>query len=243
MASRRSVHTTAGPSSAPPVPCHGACACTAPLPPSPFRSTPFSLPASSPHHPNSSSALPAIAFFHTPVSIEIAPIPVAWSTSPATSSGAEGAVVSVTTTAAVAFLLSRRRRRQWAKRWHVNSRPGRAANRTAMRIAAAGALARDYFGLGDEPEHATTKRFEQQWRVPRVVYERLRQELVKDPHFHKTSTDAAGQSCSTDQKMCAALLQLVEGTYARAVWNYLKIGTSTASEALEQVCRMVVKHF
>jgi len=33
--------------------------------------------------------------------------------------------------------------------------------------------------------------------------------------------------------MCAALLQLVEGTSSRAVWNNLKIGTSMANEALK----------
>jgi len=43
--------------------------------------------------------------------------------------------------------------------------------------------------------------------------------------------------------MCAALLQLVEGTSSRAVWNYLKIGTSTANEALMQFSCSVVKHF
>lgn len=43
--------------------------------------------------------------------------------------------------------------------------------------------------------------------------------------------------------MCAALLQTVEGTSARAVWNYLKVGTSTANEALKQLSPMVVKHF
>lgn len=43
--------------------------------------------------------------------------------------------------------------------------------------------------------------------------------------------------------MCAALLQLVEGVSSRAVWNYLNIGTSTASEALKQIFRLVVKHF
>lgn len=117
---------------------------------------------------------------------------MAWSTSPATFSEAEGAVVAATTTAAMKFLLSRRRRRQRAKRWHVGYRPGRAANRTTMRIAAAGALHREYFGREDEPVHATTKRIQQQWRVPRVVYEHLRAELVKKPDLHETSTDAAG---------------------------------------------------
>jgi len=43
--------------------------------------------------------------------------------------------------------------------------------------------------------------------------------------------------------MCAALLQLVEGVSSRAVWNYLKIGTSTARDALKQFSRAVVKHF
>lgn len=43
--------------------------------------------------------------------------------------------------------------------------------------------------------------------------------------------------------MCAALLQLVEGTSSRAIWNNVKSGTSTASEALKLFCRMVVKHF
>lgn len=43
--------------------------------------------------------------------------------------------------------------------------------------------------------------------------------------------------------MCAALLQLVECTSSLAVWNYLKIGTSTANQALKQFCRMMVKHF
>jgi len=126
----------------------------------------------------------------------------------------------------------------------VGSVPGRAANRILLRIEAAATLHQDYFGRMAGPVHATTKRFELQWRVPRVVYERLREELVKEPYFIETTTDAAGfQCCSTDQKMCAALLQLVEGTSSEAVWNYLKIGTSTANEALKQFSRSVVKHF
>lgn len=89
-----------------------------------------------------------------------------------------------------------------------------------------------------------TKRFQLQWRIPRVVYERWRTELVKKLYFDENINDAAGfQCCTMDQKMCAALMQLVKGASSRAVWNNLKIGTSTASEAQKQFSRLVFTQF
>jgi len=122
---------------------------------------------------------------------------------------------------------------------------GRAAKYSALRMKAAVGLDSDYFCRGVVGETAARcDRFEKQWRMPKVVYERLRVELIKEPYFDETKRDAAGYpSCFTDQKMCAALVQLVEGVSSRAVWNYLKIVTSTAREALKKFSRAVVKHF
>ena len=77
-----------------------------------------------------------------------------------------------------------------------------------------------------------------------VVYQRLRSKPIKEPYFNDTKLDASGYpSCFTDQKMCAALLQLVERVSSRAIWNYLKNGTSTAREALKQFSPTVFKNF
>jgi len=76
------------------------------------------------------------------------------------------------------------------------------------------------------------------------VYERIRVELVKESYIDETRRDATRcQSCYIDQKMCAALMQLVDGVSSRAVWNYVKIGSSTATESVKQFSRAVVHHF
>jgi len=78
--------------------------------------------------------------------------------------------------------------------------PGRAANSSVLRRQAAVGLDNDYFCRGVVGEQAARcDRFEKQWRMPNVVYERLRVELIKEPYFDDTKRDAAGYpSCCTD---------------------------------------------
>ena len=76
------------------------------------------------------------------------------------------------------------------------------------------------------------------------MYERIPVELVKESYFDESRRDATGcQSCSTYQKMCAVFIQPVDGLSSMAVWNYLNIGSSTATESVKQCSRAVVHHF
>jgi len=171
-----------------------------------------------------------------------------WSSASSSSSGAEMALSAAAAAAAVGFVLCRRARRRHqynVARRRGGSTLGRAPNASLSRLHAAQELDRDYFCRnGDGEPAASSARFTKDWRMSRDVYERIRSELIKDSYFDETRRDAAGcPPCSADQKMCAALLQLVDGVSSRAVWKYLKIGSSTATESLKQFSRSVVHHF
>eukprot|EP00171_Calliarthron_tuberculosum_P003935 IDg3935t1 len=79
--------------------------------------------------------------------------------------------------------------------------------------------------------------------MPRSVYEYLRQGgLQADPEFFSETTDGLGvQSCTTDQKMCAALMLLVDGIACAKIWPYLKLGNSTAALCRQKFCDATVK--
>jgi len=164
-----------------------------------------------------------------------------WSPSSSSWSCAEVVLSAVAATAAVGLLSSRALRRRGLRNSARcgGSTLGRLPNSSSLRLHAAKGLARDYFCRNSDGQPAAwPARFAQQWRMSRAVYERIRVELVKEPYFRETRRHATGcQSCSTDQKMCAALMQLVDGVSSRAVWNYLKIGSSTGTESLKQFFR------
>jgi Plant transposon protein len=86
--------------------------------------------------------------------------------------------------------------------------------------------------------------FERRFRMPRSVYELLREGLVETDRYFTQRRDAVGKlGASTDQKMVCALRQLAYGVPADAVCEYVRLSESTASESLHRVCAGIRKRF
>jgi len=171
-----------------------------------------------------------------------------WSSASSSSTGAEMALSAASAAAAVGVVLCRRacRRHHYSvTRRGGGSTLGRAPNASPSRLHAAQKLDRVYFCRnGDGEPAASSARFTKDWRMSRDVYKLIRLELIEDSYFDETRRDAAGcPPCSADKKMCATLLQFVDGVSSRAVWKYLNIGSSTATESLRQFLRSLVNHF
>jgi hypothetical protein len=129
------------------------------------------------------------------------------------------------------------------------SRPGKKSNRDIGRDDGAKRIDRDYFcrrseNLGLTPVF-TEAEFERRYRIPRDVYERLREGLMEwNENYFTERPDYCGKnSASTDQKLWSAMRQLAYGIPADAVTEYGRFSESTNMECLKTFCRAVVELF
>jgi hypothetical protein len=149
----------------------------------------------------------------------------------------DGAVIfSIVAAAAVvamrATLLVIRAQRQHSR--HGGSRVGKAPNRNIGRHAAARSLDKDYFQREGGTPRLVKSEFERRFRMPRCIYENLRDAALFDPYV-QVIRDAAGvQGATTDQKIVTALCQLTLGLPADAVVEYSSLSESTCDEALKR---------
>jgi hypothetical protein len=132
----------------------------------------------------------------------------------------------------VAAVAAMSRKRKRAK-VHGGSKPGKRPNRNIGRQAGARRIDRDY--LCRRNEHAvlsacfTDADVERRYRVPRDVYERIRDKLfLWDDKYFVERVDCCGvRGASTDQKLWAAMRQLSYGVPADAVTEYDRLAEST----------------
>jgi hypothetical protein len=106
-------------------------------------------------------------------------------------------------------------------------------------------IGRDYFNrVCLLPAPITEAEFERRFRMPRSVYELLREGLLETDEYFIQKQDAVGKlGASTDQKMVCALPQLAYGVPVDAVCEYVRVSESTASESLHRFCAAVRKRF
>jgi hypothetical protein len=125
------------------------------------------------------------------------------------------------------------------------SRPGKAQNRDNGIAQGAVQIDRDYFNrAGLIPAPIAEAEFERRFRMPRSVYELLREGVLATDGYFLQKQDAIGKlGASTDQKMVCALRQLAYGVSADAVCEYVRVSESTASESLHRFCAAVRKRF
>jgi hypothetical protein len=93
------------------------------------------------------------------------------------------------------------------------SRPGKAGNRDTGIEQGAKQIDRDYFNRFSRlPAPIAEADFERRFRMPRSVYELLREGLLETDRYFIQKRDAVGKiGASTDQKMVCALRQLAYG--------------------------------
>jgi Plant transposon protein len=125
------------------------------------------------------------------------------------------------------------------------SRPGKAGNRDTGIEQGAKQIDRDYFNRFSRlPAPIAEADFERRFRMPRSVYELLREGLLETDRYFIQKRDAVGKiGASTDQKMVCALRQLAYGIPADAVCEYARVSESTASESLHKFCAAVRRRF
>jgi hypothetical protein len=145
-------------------------------------------------------------------------------------------------------LLKRKRARESG-----GSRPGKRPNRDIGRAEGAARVDRDYFCR--QPEHSNMRpvfeerEFERRYRVPRHVYEGVREKLLKWEDtarglYFTQKTDACGAlGASTDQKLWSAFRMLSLGIPADAAVEYGRLAESTNAECLKLFARAIVEIF
>jgi len=118
------------------------------------------------------------------------------------------------------------------------SYPGRSANLARDCVAGNAGLLRDYFNL--TPVYGELL-FRRRFRMSRRLFVRIMTKLGEgDPYFTQRR-DALGKlGLSPFQKCAAAIRQLAYGTSADSQDEYLRIGESTAIEALKRFCLGVI---
>jgi hypothetical protein len=130
------------------------------------------------------------------------------------------------------------------RKTHGGSRQGRATNRDIGRTSASIRLDSDYFCRDGGLPVFTGEMFERRHRMPRLVYEIIREGMLPEDSYFEQKFDAAGAAgASTDQQVTAAMRQLSLGIGADAIVEYVKISESTAAESLKRFCRAVVSKF
>jgi hypothetical protein len=121
-------------------------------------------------------------------------------------------------------------------RMRGGSRPGKAKNRDNGVAQRAIQIDRDYFNrVCVLPAPIAGADVERIFRMPRSVYELLREGLLETDEYFLQKQDAVGQlGAFTDQKMFCALRQLAYGVPADAVCKYVLLLESTDSESLHR---------
>jgi Plant transposon protein len=142
-----------------------------------------------------------------------------------------------------------KRKRDEGARVNGGSRPGKRANCEIGREEGAEKINKDYFCRmpqhGDMSPTFDESQFERIYRMPREVYEHLRDGLLRwsDPYF-KQRRDCCGKlGASTDQKFCSAMRQLAYGTGADALVELVGLAESTNLLTLKMFAEGVVVTF
>ncbi|PXF42053.1 hypothetical protein BWQ96_08221 [Gracilariopsis chorda] len=86
--------------------------------------------------------------------------------------------------------------------------------------------------------------FERRYKMPRTVYKKLSSAVCKaDDYFFQTQDALGILGVTADQKITAALLQLLLGMSAVAIVNCVRLKESTNSKSLKRVVYAVVQEF
>lgn len=93
------------------------------------------------------------------------------------------------------------------------SKPGKKANNNLHRVVCAERIDADYFCRhSSEQPRFTEQEFERRYRMPRIIYERIREGIYNDDRFFQQQEDGLGvPGATTDQKLATTLQQLAMG--------------------------------
>jgi hypothetical protein len=130
-----------------------------------------------------------------------------------------------------------RRRHTWG-----GSKPGRRPNIERDRAKFHDILMKDYF---DENPTYDDKHFCRRFRMRRVLFNRIKEELLRNHAAKfKQSSDALGKpGFSTEQMMTAALRCLAYGSSADSLDEYLRMAESTVIEKLMNFCDAIIASY
>ncbi len=156
------------------------------------------------------------------------------SSSSSSSSSSRSSSLDSDVICAISLVLSRyvAPRRKRFRRGRIGSVRGRASDRSDLRFKAEGKIDQNVFcRFTPGPPAANETRFKQTFHMPRGTNDYCRSvSLLADADFFGDTVDAIGvKSCTTDQKLCAASMLIVDGVASSKLWPYLKIGNSTTS--------------
>ena len=120
------------------------------------------------------------------------------------------------------------------------SAPGRARNIDRGHVEGAKRLYQDYFSANST---YSAELFARRFRISLPVFKRIIVTLEDRERYFRQNKDCTGRlGLTAFQKGTAALRQLGYGISADAVDEYVRIGESTALEALKKFCASVIKH-
>lgn len=132
-----------------------------------------------------------------------------------------------------------------SSRPHTGSRPGRAANRDLNVSGASKLLDADFFCRlqdGTGTPAFSDQEFERVYRMPRSVYEQIREVVLEGDSFFKQNRDAANkEGGSTDLKIYAALQMLTEGRTALSLVRETRMSERQILKCMKRFTTCIVE--
>ncbi|KAH9153643.1 hypothetical protein AeRB84_004144 [Aphanomyces euteiches] len=121
------------------------------------------------------------------------------------------------------------------------SHHGRAPNIDRQPGIGEKSLRRDYLGTD---HYYNDDDFRRRFRVPKAVFHRVCQDIVRtDPRLRRLKDATGKYGASTNQKVTAALRVLGYGITADAVDEYCRIAESTAMVCVKRYCKAIVETY
>jgi len=122
---------------------------------------------------------------------------------------------------------------------------GRRGNREIGRSQGSTCLDADYFCRNSpEPPVFCVQEFERRFAVTRTIYELIRSTLCETDAYFRMKPDACGRmGASTDQKICAALLQLSSGNAPDQLVHTLRLSEPLLLQAMKRFCSTLIDAF
>ena len=120
------------------------------------------------------------------------------------------------------------------------SRRGRRPNRRRDFDMGAYSILRDYFGVDGEPPVYGEDAFEERFRMPRTVFNRLFRAIYNQPYWRRTVNATGHPQSHAIQKVAAALRVLAYGEPFDRSDEYCCLSRSTIGEAAQRLTEFII---
>lgn len=147
--------------------------------------------------------------------------------------------------AGAAFVCTLQSSSDTASKYRDGSTPGRSGNRNLNVLEKCVQLDKDLFcRYRSGSPLFTESEFERTYRMPRTIYEKIRQDMITEYKFFRQNTDAAGRKGgSTDLKLFAAYQMINEGRTAFSLVKECRMSESQIMLCTKTFVKCIVEFY